>query len=69
MNGNSDVQNAAKVGNTTQHDSAPLWSDRRIQAFLSTRMPERWLVGLLGLTFVLLILIRLNPELLNAIFG
>ena len=69
MYGRSEFRNTARLCDMADRDSAPLWSEGQLQAFLSTRTPERWLVGLLGITFALLVLIRLNPELLGAIFG
>ena len=69
MNGSSDIRKEAKFESTANRESTPLWSERRVRDFLSTRTPERWLMGLLAFTFSLLVLIRLKPVLLSAIFG
>ena len=69
MTSSSSAQNAAKIGNTVDQTEASHWSERRVREFLATRTPDRWLMGLLALAFSLLLLIRLNPQLLSAMFG
>ena len=45
MNGSSDIRNEAKFESTANRESTPLWSERRVRDFLSTRTPERWLIS------------------------
>lgn len=67
MSPNAEIQKMA--GSKAGLHPESIWSERRIQAFLANRTPETWLSGLLGFAFALLILIRLNPNLLNSFSG
>ena len=67
MSRNEEVQNTTECKDTSHPEN--IWSERRIRTFLANRTPETWLSGLLGFAFALLILIRLNPTLLNSFSG
>ena len=67
MSLNAEFRNPSESNGASHPEN--FWSKRRINAFLANRTPETWLSGLLGFAFVLLILVRLHPNLLYSISG